>query len=310
MSSYSEIPLSDLRQVIDSYVSSWKIVVVAGVAFQYKKLWYPSALFAWTDPVSLGRVDQKEVIGQPDLPGNLRMFKEWCYPPRTLYILNEVLRGGTVDFGKTRVTFADFKFVRSGFLSSSGFDHLYVEEIRPYTKGLPQLFIEGSLGKADDWEQSYTKMNAELASDRYLYHTLQDASGSLIGIKTGVPINKGLLQCILAIPIEVRATTDLHRLKYKISIDRTLSGLHREVRYTVRAGGRVEPTIRTPEEKAKIAKGLKIAVAQERRAHELEDELLFGKPPPEESAEVTAEPAPPPAEPAPAPAPPPITYTE
>ncbi|GAH85269.1 unnamed protein product, partial [marine sediment metagenome] len=75
-----------------------------------------------------------------------------------------------------------------------------------------------------------------------------------------------------------------------------------------RGGGRAEPTRRTPEEKAKIAKGLKVAVAQERRAHELEDELLFGKP--EESAEVTAEPAPPPAEPAPPPAPPPITYTE
>ncbi|GAI59040.1 unnamed protein product, partial [marine sediment metagenome] len=43
------------------------------------------------------------------------------------------------------------------------------------------------------------------------------------------------------------------------------------------------------------------------RAHELEDELLFGKP--EESAEVAAEPAPPP-EPAPAQEPPPITYIE
>jgi len=49
------------------------------------------------------------------------------------------------------------------------------------------------------------------------------------------------------------------------------------------------------EEKAKISKGLKVAVAQERRAHELENELLFGGPsPPEETPEVTEEPAPPP----------------
>ena len=56
--------------------------------------------------------------------------------------------------------------------------------------------------------------------------------------------------------------------------------------------------------KREIAKGLKEAVAQERRAHQLEDELLFGKPPPEETGEVTAETAPPPTEP------PPITYIE
>ena len=97
-------------------------------------------------------------------------------------------------------------------------------------------------------------------------------------------------------------------------VDSQLTGLRSDARPLLdslaHGGGRVEPTKRTPEEKAKIAKGLKVAVAQERRAHELEDELLFGKPPPEESAEVTAEPAPPPAEPAPAPEPPPITYTE
>ena len=96
------------------------------------------------------------------------------------------------------------------------------------------------------------------------------------------------------------------------TIDGQLTGLRSDVRPMLdsfsRAGGRAEPSRKTPEEKAKIAKGLKVAVAQERRAHELEDELLFGKP--EESAEVTAEPAPPPAEPTPAPAPPPITYTE
>jgi len=97
-------------------------------------------------------------------------------------------------------------------------------------------------------------------------------------------------------------------------VDSQLTGFRSDARPLLdslaHGGGRVEQTIRTPEEKAKIAKGLKVAVAQERRAHELEDELLFGKPPPEESDEVTAEPAPPPAEPAPAPEPPPITYTE
>lgn len=95
------------------------------------------------------------------------------------------------------------------------------------------------------------------------------------------------------------------------TIDSQITGMRSDARplfdTLARGGGRVEPTRRIPEEKAKIAKGLKVAVAQERRARELEDELLFGKPPLEESAEVTAEPAPP-AEPALEP--PPITYTE
>jgi len=91
------------------------------------------------------------------------------------------------------------------------------------------------------------------------------------------------------------------------TIDGQLTGLRSDVRPMLdslaHAGG-PGPKVRTLEEKRAISKGLKVAVAQERRAHELEDELLFGKPPPEESSEVTEEPAPPPAEP------PPITYTE
>lgn len=91
-------------------------------------------------------------------------------------------------------------------------------------------------------------------------------------------------------------------------VDNQLTGFRSDARPLLdslaHGGGRPEPKIRTPEENAKIAKGLKEAVAQERRAHQLEDELLFGKPPPEETGEVTAETAPPPTEP------PPITYIE
>jgi len=80
-------------------------------------------------------------------------------------------------------------------------------------------------------------------------------------------------------------------------IDNQVSGIRSDTRPLLdslaHGGGRVEQKVRTPEEKAKIAKSLKVAVAQERRAHQLEDELLFGgQSTPEESAEVTAEPAP------------------
>ena len=74
------------------------------------------------------------------------------------------------------------------------------------------------------------------------------------------------------------------------ALDNQLTGLRSDVRPLVdtfarSAGGGPEPRIRTPEEKAKIAKGLKDAVALERRARELEDKLLFGvKPMPEEPA--------------------------
>jgi len=81
-------------------------------------------------------------------------------------------------------------------------------------------------------------------------------------------------------------------------VDNQLSGLRSDAMPLLdslaHGGGRVEPKIRTPEEKAKIAKGLKEAVALEREAHALEDELLFGNPLPRE----------------PAPAPLPTTYAE
>jgi len=81
------------------------------------------------------------------------------------------------------------------------------------------------------------------------------------------------------------------------TIDNQLTGFRSDARPLLDSlaygGGRVEPKIRTPEEKARIARGLKEAVALEREAHQLEDELLFGVPPsPEESGEVTAAPAP------------------
>lgn len=237
MSSYSEVRPTDLEHVIVSYISSWKTVIVAGLALQNKKLWYPGAFFAWTDPTSSGRRDECQVIGHPDLPRNVRLFKEWCYPPRSLYILTEILKGATVEFKKTPVTFANFRFGRSAFLSSAGFDHLYCQEIQPFMTGRPKLFVEGVLGDDAEWERLYKQADMELASNKYLYHSLHDATGSLIGIKTGTSINRGLLQFALAIPIEMRATSDLRRMKYVVSIDPDIRISHTEIRYTGQAGG-------------------------------------------------------------------------
>ncbi|GAH65795.1 unnamed protein product, partial [marine sediment metagenome] len=63
------------------------------------------------------------------------------------------------------------------------------------------------------------------------------------------------------------------------TIDSQLTGFRSDARPLIESfasGGGREPSKRSPEEKAKIAKGLKVAVAQERRARELEDKLLFG----------------------------------
>ena len=65
------------------------------------------------------------------------------------------------------------------------------------------------------------------------------------------------------------------------TIDSQLTGLRSDTRPlldTLARGGGGEPTRRSPEEKARIVKGLKGAVAQEREARALEDELMFGKP--------------------------------
>lgn len=237
MNSYSQVRPTDLEHVIVSYISSWETVVVAGLAFQNRKLWYPGALFAWTDPASSERRGECQVIGHPDLPGNVRLFKEWCSPARSLYILTEIMKGGTVEFTKTPVTFASFRFGRSAFLSSTGFDHLYSEEIQPLTTDRPKLFVEGALGNDADLERLYRQADIELASDKYLYHSVHDATGSLIGIKTGISINRGLLQFVLAIPIEMRATSDSQRMTYKISMIPALERLHTEIRYKGRAGG-------------------------------------------------------------------------
>ena len=98
------------------------------------------------------------------------------------------------------------------------------------------------------------------------------------------------------------------------TIDGQLSGFRSDARPLLDSlahGGGREPSRRSPEEKAKIAKGLKEAVVLEREAHALEDELLFGVPMPEESYQkIHGEPAPPAAEPAPEPEPPPIASTE
>jgi len=64
------------------------------------------------------------------------------------------------------------------------------------------------------------------------------------------------------------------------TIDNQLSGIRSDARPVLDSlahrGGGPGLSVRSPEEKAKIAKGLKQAVALEREAHQLEDELLFG----------------------------------
>jgi len=62
------------------------------------------------------------------------------------------------------------------------------------------------------------------------------------------------------------------------TIDSQLSGIRSDAKPILSAigGGGKEPARKSPEEKAKIARGLKEAVALEKEAHELEDELLFG----------------------------------
>ena len=97
MTSYSEVRPTDLGHVIRSYISSWETVVVAGLVFQDKKLWHPCAFFAWTDPASAGRREECQVIGHPDLPGNVRLIKEWCFPPRSWYILGEILKAVSAE---------------------------------------------------------------------------------------------------------------------------------------------------------------------------------------------------------------------
>jgi len=63
------------------------------------------------------------------------------------------------------------------------------------------------------------------------------------------------------------------------TIDGQLSGIRSDVKPLLSAigGGGGGPAKRSPEEKAKISKGLKEAVALEQEAKSLEDELLFGK---------------------------------
>lgn len=63
------------------------------------------------------------------------------------------------------------------------------------------------------------------------------------------------------------------------SIDNQLTGIRTDAKPFVMgmtSGGGGEPRQRSPEEKAAIVKGLKGAVARERKARALEDELLFG----------------------------------
>ncbi|MBU1066944.1 hypothetical protein KKE60_04120, partial [Patescibacteria group bacterium] len=84
--------------------------------------------------------------------------------------------------------------------------------------------------------------------------------------------------------------------KAMATIDSQLTGLRSDTRPlldTLARSGGPGPRQRSPEEQARIVKGLKGAVAHEREARALEDQLLFGvKPQPQEVAEVTPKPAP------------------
>lgn len=83
------------------------------------------------------------------------------------------------------------------------------------------------------------------------------------------------------------------------SVDSQVTGIRSDVKPVLMGltggGGGAESARRSPQEKAKITRGLKEAVVLEREAKDLEDELLFGKPTPVASAGAAA-PAPVPAQ--------------
>lgn len=86
------------------------------------------------------------------------------------------------------------------------------------------------------------------------------------------------------------------------TIDNQISGIRSDARPVLDSlahRGGPGPTIKSPEEKRKISKGLKDAVGLEQQARALEDHLLFGQPLPEKYSQETAPPKPaPPKEPA------------
>lgn len=80
------------------------------------------------------------------------------------------------------------------------------------------------------------------------------------------------------------------------AIDNQVTGIRSDARLVLDSlahrGGGPGPTVKSPEEKRRIAKGLKEAVGLEQQARALEDHLLFGQPLSEEYSKDTAKPAP------------------
>jgi len=245
---FEKVPLSDFRDEFESYMGCWKTLVFAGIAIDEGQQLQPVAVQIWA---SDNDQEQTSIFRFPDLPSDVCMFKATRWLASAWPIMFSILDRKCINFGELEVSFAAFKFQRSGFLTSLEFTPQYPKELHDYVSNWPRLLLIGTFENQDRLLNEYgQRISEEFRTAKYLHPSLEDAASQLIGIQASTLSQWGLLYAVLKIPIELTADFEGRRLTYKLTLPTRLEDLPKQLRCLVatKSGEKYE-TVILPESK-------------------------------------------------------------
>jgi len=147
-------------------------------------------------------------------------------------IFDQIIDQGSWQVGDKTISFAQFKFDRAGFLTSGKETNQYPRILDQHVGIGPKLLLGGSFANREYlFNEFRTPVQQEFQKATYLYHSLEDATGPLVGIRMGFDAVFGTLLAVLNIPIQLEAKKDGNKLVWRLKLPSNLEAIPKEMRY-------------------------------------------------------------------------------
>jgi len=162
------------------------------------------------------------------LPPDLIFFKAQRWQTSAWPFIESILKKEEQVFidNDIPVSFADFKYVNSAFLTSFEYGGEYPKELRDKILNYPSLFLAGTFENASRVsEKNGSNVRKAFETGKYSYPTLPDASRHLIDIGVDINYQWGALYLVLRIPIKIEASAVDGQLRCKFEIPSNLRKL-------------------------------------------------------------------------------------
>jgi hypothetical protein len=226
---YEVIPLSDFKDEFRNYLGCWETIVFSGVAIDEGPHLSPAVIYIWSSPRLR---EQTQLFESPSVPDKICLFKIKKGTAGAWPMFDKIIDNQSWQLDSKTISFAQFSFVEAGFLTSAQDVGYYSGALRKHVATGPKLLVTGLFANKDYLHNNFRgPIQQEFQKAPYLYHTLEDATAGLIGIRIGFDQHFGTLQGVLNIPIQLQVKRVGNKLICSLDLPTNLERMSRELRY-------------------------------------------------------------------------------